>query len=117
MQQLLDDIAIKVKFLYRESVDSLADKFAFEKRPDEGEIQGAPTVLILGNHSSGKSTFINHLLGAPIQKTGLAPTDDAFTVLSFGSNAQSANGNLSRAVLTIASTAPVVARSPRADRP
>lgn len=92
MQQLLDDIAIKVKFLYREAVDPLADQFAFEKRPDEGEIQGAPTVLILGNHSSGKSTFINHLLGAPIQKTGLAPTDDAFTVLSFGSTEEERDG-------------------------
>jgi hypothetical protein len=92
MQQLLDDIAIKVKFLYRESVDPLADKFAFEKRPDEGEIAGAPTILFLGNHSSGKSTFINHILGGPIQKTGLAPTDDAFTVLSFGGSEEERDG-------------------------
>src|SRR5436190_4529269 len=95
MQQLLDDIAIKVKFLYRESVDPLADKFAFEKRPDEGEIAGAPTVLFLGNHSSGKSTFINHLLGGQIQKTGLAPTDDAFTVLSFGATDEEQIGRAS----------------------
>jgi hypothetical protein len=93
MQQLLDDIALKVKLLYRECVDPLAGKFAFEKRPDEGEIAGAPTVLILGNHSSGKSTFINHLLGNPIQKTGLAPTDDAFTVLSFGGAEEERDGN------------------------
>ena len=92
MQQLLDEIALKVKFLYRESVDPLAQKFAFEKRPDEGEIAGAPTVLILGNHSSGKSTFINHLLGGSIQKTGLAPTDDAFTVLSFGGSEEERDG-------------------------
>ncbi|MBI3854498.1 MAG: dynamin family protein [Planctomycetes bacterium] len=92
MQQLLDDIALKVKSLYRGSVDPLADKFAFEKRPDEGEIAGAPTVLFLGNHSSGKSTFINHLLGGPVQKTGLAPTDDAFTVLSFGGAEEERDG-------------------------
>jgi hypothetical protein len=92
MQQLLDDVAIKVKFLYREAVDSLAEKFAFERRPDEGEIQGAPTVLFLGNHSSGKSTFINHLLGGAVQKTGLAPTDDAFTVLSFGGSEEERDG-------------------------
>ena len=84
MQQLLDDIALAVRRIYKDAVDPLEAKFAFEKRPDEGEIAGAPTVLFLGNHSSGKSTFINHLLGAPVQKTGLAPTDDAFTVLSFG---------------------------------
>lgn len=92
MQQLLDDIAAKVKFLYRESVDPLAQKFAFEARPDEGAIAGPPTILFLGNHSSGKSTFINHLLGTAIQKTGLAPTDDAFTVLSFGSAEEERDG-------------------------
>src|SRR5689334_13932978 len=93
MQQLLDEVALAVKRIYRESVDPLADKFAFGKRPDEGEITGPPTVLILGNHSSGKSTFINHLLGGPIQKTGLAPTDDAFTVLSFGGAEEERDGN------------------------
>lgn len=92
MQQLLDDIALSVKRLYHEAVDPLESRFAFEKRPDEGEIAGAPTVLFLGNHSSGKSTFINHLLGSPVQKTGLAPTDDAFTVLSFGGAEEERDG-------------------------
>ena len=92
MQQLLDDIALAVKRLYREACDPVEAKFAFERRPDEGEIAGAPTVLILGNHSSGKSTFINHLLGAPVQKTGLAPTDDAFTILSFGGSEEEREG-------------------------
>lgn len=92
MQQLLDDVALSVQRIYREAVDPLAAKFAFEKRPDEGEIAGAPTVLFLGNHSSGKSTFINHLLGAPVQKTGLAPTDDAFTVLTFGGSEEERDG-------------------------
>lgn len=34
-----------------------------------------PTVLVLGNHSSGKSTFINYMLGQEVQKTG--KTDSA----------------------------------------
>jgi GTP-binding protein EngB required for normal cell division len=92
MQQLLDDLAATVQRLYREAVDPLSTKFAFEKRPDEGEIAGAPTVLFLGNHSSGKSSFINHLLGTPVQKTGLAPTDDGFTVLSFGGTEEERDG-------------------------
>jgi EH domain-containing protein 1 len=41
-----------------------------------------PTVLILGNYSSGKSTLINEIIGADIQQTGQAPTDDSFTVLT-----------------------------------
>mmetsp|Transcript_46782 Transcript_46782/g.111277 ORF Transcript_46782/g.111277 Transcript_46782/m.111277 type:complete len:545 (-) Transcript_46782:53-1687(-) len=40
-----------------------------------------PMVLVVGNHSAGKSTFINQLLGLPVQETGVAPTDDGFTVL------------------------------------
>jgi hypothetical protein len=92
MQQLLDEIALSVQRIYREAVDPLSAKVAFEKRPTEGEIAGAPTVLFLGNHSSGKSTFINYLLGASVQKTGLAPTDDAFTVLSFGGTEEERDG-------------------------
>eukprot|EP00927_Polykrikos_kofoidii_P049738 TRINITY_DN43757_c0_g1_i1.p1 TRINITY_DN43757_c0_g1~~TRINITY_DN43757_c0_g1_i1.p1 ORF type:complete len:559 (-),score=80.69 TRINITY_DN43757_c0_g1_i1:263-1939(-) len=40
-----------------------------------------PLVMVVGNHSAGKSTFINSLLGITIQETGVAPTDDGFTVL------------------------------------
>mmetsp|Transcript_10130 Transcript_10130/g.22797 ORF Transcript_10130/g.22797 Transcript_10130/m.22797 type:complete len:639 (-) Transcript_10130:50-1966(-) len=40
-----------------------------------------PMVLVIGNHSSGKSTFINRLMGLQLQETGVAPTDDGFTVL------------------------------------
>eukprot|EP00928_Gymnodinium_smaydae_P079306 TRINITY_DN6326_c0_g3_i2.p1 TRINITY_DN6326_c0_g3~~TRINITY_DN6326_c0_g3_i2.p1 ORF type:complete len:536 (-),score=115.32 TRINITY_DN6326_c0_g3_i2:211-1818(-) len=40
-----------------------------------------PMVLVVGNHSAGKSTFINQLLGVSVQETGVAPTDDGFTVL------------------------------------
>lgn len=38
-------------------------------------------VLVVGNHSAGKSTFINSLMGIAAQETGVAPTDDGFTVL------------------------------------
>jgi GTPase SAR1 family protein len=41
-----------------------------------------PVVLIIGNYSSGKSTFINELLGSEVQRTGQAPTDDCFTILT-----------------------------------
>jgi hypothetical protein len=84
VQRLLDEVSAAAARIYREAVDPLEARFAFEKRPSSGEVSGAPMVLFLGNHSSGKSTFINHLLGAPVQKTGLAPTDDAFTILAWG---------------------------------
>ncbi|KAG5187000.1 hypothetical protein JKP88DRAFT_207240 [Tribonema minus] len=43
-----------------------------------------PFVFVLGNHSSGKSSFINHCIGRTIQTTGVAPTDDSFTIIAPG---------------------------------
>ena len=43
-----------------------------------------PFVFCLGNHSSGKSSFVNFLLGRDVQNTGVAPTDDSFTIIAPG---------------------------------
>ena len=49
-----------------------------------GDTTLLPFVLLLGNHSSGKSSFINNLIGRKVQTTGVAPTDDCFTVIGAG---------------------------------
>ena len=41
-------------------------------------------VRYLGNHSSGKSSFINYVLGRAVQTAGVAPTDDCFTIIAPG---------------------------------
>mmetsp|Transcript_13428 Transcript_13428/g.22405 ORF Transcript_13428/g.22405 Transcript_13428/m.22405 type:complete len:859 (-) Transcript_13428:99-2675(-) len=51
-----------------------------------------PFVLLLGNHSSGKSSFINHLLKRKVQMTGVAPTDDNFTLIGPGDEDIDRNG-------------------------
>jgi GTPase SAR1 family protein len=38
----------------------------------------------LGNHSSGKSSFVNYLLNRKVQTAGVAPTDDCFTIIAPG---------------------------------
>lgn len=43
-----------------------------------------PFVLLLGNHSSGKSSFINYVMGRDVQTAGVAPTDDSFTIITAG---------------------------------
>lgn len=43
-----------------------------------------PFVLLVGNHSSGKSSFINYVLERPVQTAGVAPTDDAFSIIAPG---------------------------------
>ena len=56
-----------------------------------------PLVLLIGNHSSGKSTFLNWVCRHDmdggvrentIQKTGRAPTDDVFTIIVGGPKEQ-----------------------------
>ena len=48
-------------------------------------VGGIPSVIFLGNHSSGKSSLVNWILGGdPVQDTGVAPTDDGFTVIMYG---------------------------------
>jgi GTPase SAR1 family protein len=76
--------------LRKELLDLVADRltpvalrYGYSEVPLETNIKWRPQVLVLGNYSSGKSTLINELLGAPIQATGQAPTDDSFTVITF----------------------------------
>lgn len=68
--------------IVRSRLTPIALKYGYASSPLEDKIKWCPIVLILGNYSSGKSTLINELLGLDIQKTGQAPTDDSFTVIT-----------------------------------
>lgn len=61
----------------------VALKYGYSDVPLETTIKWRPQVLVLGNYSSGKSTLINDFLGMKVQKTGQAPTDDSFTVITY----------------------------------
>lgn len=52
------------------------------KNSDRGT--SLPFVFLVGNHSSGKSSFINYVTGRKVQTSGVAPTDDCFTVIAPG---------------------------------
>ncbi len=43
-----------------------------------------PVISLLGTYSSGKSTFVNDLLGIPVQKDGIQAVNDKFSVLCYG---------------------------------
>jgi GTPase SAR1 family protein len=78
--------------VYQRILQPIAERLAFDLPAQGANTAGLPTVLFLGNHSSGKSSFINHLIGAELQKTGLAPTDDGFTILTFGNKPDECDG-------------------------
>lgn len=67
-------------------------RYGYAQMPLETHIRWRPMVLIIGNYSSGKSSLINEFLGAKIQDTGQAPTDDSFTVLSWDDSVPPENG-------------------------
>ena len=80
----MQDIIDEVNAFLSSAVDPLQKRFLFQGRPSEATLRDAPLILILGNHSSGKSTFINYFTDQPIQLTGMAPTDDDFTIIRGG---------------------------------
>lgn len=87
-QSASDDI----EKLRDQTLKPIADKFGFPLSKRSGGASNTPTVLCLGNHSSGKSSFINDLVGQSVQATGVAPTDDGFTLLVYGDHEQSIDG-------------------------
>jgi EH domain-containing protein 1 len=66
-----------------EQLSPVAIHYGYSDIPLETTIKWRPQVLLLGNYSSGKSTLINDFLGAPVQRTGQAPTDDSFTIITY----------------------------------
>ena len=78
------DIEAGVNRLYA-AFKATAERRRYVFRATSVTVGGSPSVVFLGNHSSGKSSFINNLLGdPPVQSTGVAPTDDCFTVILHG---------------------------------
>ena len=88
----MEAFANRIRDYYEDFLDPLAEQFLFRRPPTVGELRRPPQVLLLGNHSSGKSTFVNHLLGEDVQKTGVAPTDDGFTIITYGASATERDG-------------------------
>ena len=70
-----------------------ASMFDFYDTPlmTSGEVMAKPLVMLVGPYSSGKTTFINHVLGEayPGAVTGIEPTTDAFTIVQSGANKNS----------------------------
>ena len=93
LQQLVTEVEAKAQSIYQDELRPIAKSFEFEPVPAASETTGLPMVLLLGNHSAGKSSFVNFLLGEDKQRTGIAPVDDGFTILTHGEAAEDKDGN------------------------
>lgn len=61
----------------------------------EGDFDAKPSVLLLGQYSTGKTTFVKHLLGRdyPGTNIGPEPTTDRFVVVFHGPDERRIPGN------------------------
>lgn len=66
----------------RKKLEPLFARYKMDFGGIDAALKWKPIVLIIGNYSSGKSTFINELVGQHVQRTGQAPTDDSFTIIT-----------------------------------
>ena len=78
------EVEQRCKALHRDTLLPLNEMLLGPLEKDNNELTPLPFVFCLGNHSSGKSTFINYVLDGNVQDTGVAPTDDGFTVIAPG---------------------------------
>lgn len=84
-------ILARLKHLYKYKLLPLEQKYSSFGIPEEireAEFEAKPMVLLLGPYSTGKTTFITHLLGGdfPGAHIGPEPTTDRFMALVHGTS-------------------------------
>jgi Dynamin family len=65
----------------RDSIQVINDRYKGPLHKGTTQNTILPFVFLLGNHSSGKSSFVNYVFQRKIQSSGVAPTDDSFTII------------------------------------
>ncbi|PSC74976.1 EH domain-containing 1-like [Micractinium conductrix] len=88
-----------LKKIYFQKIRPLEDVYKFghffSPLMSEGDFEAKPSVLLLGQYSTGKSTFIKYLLGRdyPGIHIGPEPTTDRFVVVMHGPEERRTPGN------------------------
>ncbi|MFP4347428.1 MAG: dynamin family protein [Thermodesulfobacteriota bacterium] len=85
-EEFITTLRAEIADVVADRLTPIAKEYGYSEVPLETNIKWKPMVLVIGNYSSGKSSLINEFLGAEIQATGQAPTDDSFTVITYGNS-------------------------------
>jgi hypothetical protein len=94
-----EKIIEELKALYYGKVLPIERLYHFSKlhSPEilESEMSSKPNVLLIGQYSTGKTTFIRHLIGCdyPDMHIGPEPTTDKFIAVVYGPENKTINGN------------------------
>lgn len=93
-------VSSRLKAIYRKAVLPLEKRFRYDyfyESPilKDVEFDSKPQVLLIGQYSVGKTSFIRYMLGRdfPGQRIGPEPTTDRFTVLLNGPEERTIPGN------------------------
>ncbi|KAI8996791.1 P-loop containing nucleoside triphosphate hydrolase protein [Pilobolus umbonatus] len=88
-----------IKKIYKNKIKPLEETYNFEgfhSAPlTESDIEAKPIVLLIGQYSTGKTTFIRYLLDKayPGEHIGVEPTTDRFVSVMYGSEERVIPGN------------------------
>jgi hypothetical protein len=102
--QFYATVADGLKKIYRSKLLPLEEAYDFHEfvspQLQEPDFDAKPMVLLVGQYSTGKTTFIRYLLERdyPGIRIGPEPTTDSFTAVMYGENEQviGNNTNLTR---------------------
>ncbi len=94
VENYIHSLRTEILELVSRSLSPVATHYGYSDVPLETNIRWRPLVMIIGSYSSGKSTMINEFIGAKIQETGQAPTDDSFTVITYGESEDTDNSQI-----------------------
>jgi len=97
--EVYDSVTDGLKSLYRSKIRPVEESFKFGEfySPimNDGDFDAKPMVLLIGQYSVGKTSFIRYLLGRdfPGQHIGPEPTTDRFIAVMQGSDDKTTPGN------------------------
>jgi len=92
------EIMESMKRLYKAKIYPLEQKYKFDffmSSMNDGDFDSRPMVLLLGQYSVGKTSFIRHILERdfPGCRIGPEPTTDRFVAISYGDTERVVPGN------------------------
>ena len=97
----IDEIVVKeLKLLYKTKLLPIEKHYLFHKFNhsimSDSEFNAKSTILLIGQYSTGKTSFIRHLIGMdyPNQHIGPEPTTDKFIAVVYGPTERTIMGNV-----------------------
>nr|XP_039254665.1 EH domain-containing protein 3-like isoform X2 [Styela clava] len=97
--EVFQDIAVGLKKLYKTRLRQLEEAYKFHDfhspALDDADFESKPMVLLIGQYSTGKTTFIKYLLDQefPGMRIGPEPTTDCFITIMKGDDSKDGGVN------------------------